>query len=52
MPVDSSPTAGPQYNDSAADLTDNKELKRNGMRITFKVHENFPADTIGIARFL
>lgn len=39
MPLDSSssPTARPQDNDSAEDLTENKELKRGGMRITFKV---------------
>ncbi len=37
MPMDSSPTASPPHSASAADLEDSKELKRNGMRITFKV---------------
>lgn len=36
MPVDSSPTASPPHSASAEDLSDNKDLKRNGMRITFK----------------
>ena len=37
MPMDSSPTASPPHSGSAADLSDSKELKRSGMRITFKV---------------
>ena len=36
VPTDSSPTASPPHSSSAADLVDNNELKRNGMRITFK----------------
>ena len=39
MPVDSSPTASPPHSASAEDLSDNKDLKRNGMRITFKARQ-------------
>ncbi|CAL5224701.1 g7429 [Coccomyxa viridis] len=35
--MDSSPSASPPHSASAADLEDSKELKRNGMRITFKM---------------